>query len=121
MVVSRVDPGSDEAARAFGVEILDALGAYLASVKPQAVEKVFNEAVAAVQAAIAKLSNGWPRKIDILERDPASTLYKVEYWYGKWTTMNIGLAGVGDGSLSEGAFRRGAALFLINLSNALAK
>lgn len=48
VVASRVGPGDDEAARAFGVEILDALGTYLASVKPQSVDKVFDQDVAAV-------------------------------------------------------------------------
>lgn len=133
VVVSSVAPGDDEAARAFGTEILDALGAYLASVRPQAVDKVFDNDVAAVHAAIGNLSEGWARKIDILERDSTANVFKVEYRSplgAKWTTMNIALAGVGskttvtlvgNGSLSEGAFRSDALLFLHDLSAALAK
>ena len=133
VVASSVVPGDDDAARAFGVEILDALGAYLASVEPQAVDKVFDEDVAAVRSAIARLADGWSRKIDILERDTTSSAYRVEYRSpvgAKWTTMNIGLTGVGatttvtvvgDGSLSEGAFRSEAVMFLHDLSAALEK
>jgi hypothetical protein len=124
VVVSSVGPGDDEAARAFGVEILDALGAYLAGFKPQTADKVLDQDVAAVRAAIAKLSEGWFTRVDILDQDAASNIYRVGYRTpngGRSVTMNIALAGVGstttvtvvgDASQSEGAFRWDAMLFL---------
>lgn len=133
VAVSSVAPGDDEAERTFAVELLDALSTYLASLEPQTADKVLGQDVAAVRAAIAKLSEGWFTRVDILDRDTASNIYRVEYRTpngGRSVTMTIALAGtgskttvtvVGDGSQPEGAFRSDALLFLHDLSTALAK
>lgn len=133
VVVSKVGPGDDETARTFGLEILDALDSYLASVRPQIVETVIEQDVETVQAALARLAEGWTRRVDILGRDAASNRYRVEYRApqgGRSVTMNIAFAGVGsttmvtvvgDASQSDGAFRTDARWFLHDLSVALAK
>jgi hypothetical protein len=133
VAVSSVARGDDEAARTFAVEILDALSTYLASLEPQTADKVLDQDVAVVRAAIAKLSEGWFTRVGILDQDTASNFYRVDYRTpngGRSVTMTIALAGigstttvtvVGDGNQPEGAFRSDALLFLHDLSTALAR
>ena len=133
VVMSSVGSGDEEGVRRFAAEILGELEKYFAGIKPQTAGEVFHYDMSAVRGGLATLAAGFTRKVDIIERDAAPNVYRVEYRSpigSAWVQMTVTLTAddsnttvtvVGDAKRSEAEFRSDAVMFFHDLSAALAR